>query len=91
MPPHDHDHHPIRLWMSEHNNGWEAWVALLGDGTYTSWACPARENAIATYIEDSFNTACAAASFDLVRLSGHVTCGPGCTSWEERADPHADA
>jgi hypothetical protein len=84
--PHN-DSQTIRLWISEHNNGWEAWVAELGDGTYTAWACPAKENAVATYIEDSFRNACAAAAFDLVRLSRHDACGPGCTAWEERAQP----
>ena len=85
----NHDRTPIRLWFSEHNNGWEAWVAQLGDGTFTAWACPAKENAVATYIEDTFEHACAAAHFDLVRLSRHDACGPGCTSWEQRAEPHS--
>jgi hypothetical protein len=87
----DHEHHPIRLWVSEHNNGWEAWVAQLGDGTYTAWACPVKENAVATYIEDSFNNACAAAHFDLMRLSRHDACGPGCTAWEEKGQPDSTA
>ena len=87
----DHHHSPIRLWLSAHNNGWEAWVAQLSDGTFTAWACPALQNAIATYIEDTFEHACAAAHFDLARLSGHDTCGPGCESWTARETPaHSD-
>ena len=78
--------HPIRLWLSEHD-GWEAWVAQHDDGTFTAWACRAGENARALYIEDSFEHACAAASFDLQRLSHHETCGPSCTGWDERAVP----
>jgi hypothetical protein len=81
----DHQHtQPIRLWVSTHDNGWEAWVAQLDDGTFTAWACLATENAIATYIEDSFEDGCAAALFDLGRLSGHEVCGPTCTPWQER-------
>ena len=80
---------PIQLWVSEHNNGWEAWVAQLGDGTFTAWACPTKENAVATYLEDTFERACAAAHFDLVRLTGHEECGPGCGSWQESGNPTA--
>ena len=86
-----HDHSALQLWLSDHENGWEAWVAQLSDGTFTAWACPARENAVAIYIEDTFEHACAAAHFDLARLSGHETCGPGCISWTERGDPESDA
>jgi hypothetical protein len=76
--------HQIRLWVSTHDNGWEAWVAQHDDGTFTAWACRATEDAIATYIEDSFEHACAAALFDLSRLSGHGACGPNRTTWQER-------
>jgi hypothetical protein len=75
---------PIRLWVSTHANGWEAWVAEHGDGTFTSWACRAKDDAIATYIEDSFEHACAAASFDLARLSRHDVCTAECSGWEMR-------
>ena len=89
-PPSEHDHHALRLWVSAHDNGWEAWVAQLSDGTFTAWACRATENAVATYIEDTFEHACAAAHFDLARLSDHETCGPGCASWADRGDPESD-
>ena len=80
-----HEHmDPIRLWVSTHDNGWEAWVAQHDDGTFTAWACRATENAVALYIEDSFEHGCAAAAFDLGRLSGHEGCGPNCTTWQER-------
>jgi hypothetical protein len=85
----DSPHHPIRLWLSEHD-GWEAWVAQLDDGTFMAWACRGGENAEARYIEDTFEHACAAAGFDLARLSHHETCGPNCTAWQEREAP-ADA
>ena len=75
---------PIRLWVSTHANGWEAWVAEHGDGTFTSWACRVKDDAIATYIEDSFEHACAAATFDLARLSDHDVCTSGCSDWELR-------
>jgi hypothetical protein len=81
-------HHPIRLWVSEHD-GWEAWIAELDDGTFMAWACRASENAVALYIEDSFEHACAAAAFDLVRLSQHDTCGLNCSGWQERPVPAA--
>jgi hypothetical protein len=74
---------PIRLWVSEHN-GWEAWVAQHDDGTFTAWACRTTENAVALYVEDNFEHACAAALFDLARLSDHDTCEPTCTGWHER-------
>ena len=61
-------------------------MAQLRDGTFTAWAWLTNENAVATYIEDSFDHACAAAHFDLASLSGHETCGPGCSSWIERGD-----
>jgi hypothetical protein len=77
----------LRLWVSSHENGWEAWVAEHADGTFTAWACPAAGNAVATYIEDSFENACAAAHFDLGRLSRHRKCGTGCGSWEPRPAP----
>ena len=85
----DHHHHqhtePIRLWVSTHDNGWEAWVTQHDDGTFTAWACRATENAAAgLYIEDTFEHACAAALFDLGRLSGHQVCGASCTMWQER-------
>lgn len=76
--------HPIRLWVSTHENGWEAWVAQHYDGTFTAWACRATDNAVATYIEDSFEHGCAAAMFDLGRLSDHEECGPSCTTWQAR-------
>jgi hypothetical protein len=66
----DHQHtQQIRLWISTHDNGWEAWVAQHVDGTFTAWAWRSTENAVATYIEDSFEHGCAAARFDLGRLS----------------------
>jgi len=81
----DHQHtEPIRLWVSTHDNGWEAWIAHHDDGTFTAWACRATQDAVATYIEDSFEHACAAALFDLGRLSGHHVCGASCTTWQER-------
>ena len=84
----NHQHtHQIRLWVSTHENGWEAWVAQHDDGTFTAWACRATEDAVANYIEDSFEHACAAAAFDLSRLSGHDVCSPNCTTWEEREAP----
>ena len=67
--------HPLRLWVSAHDNGWEAWVAQHYDGTFTAWACRATDNAVATYLEDSFEHGCAAAMFDLGRLSDHEECG----------------
>jgi hypothetical protein len=78
---------PLRLWVSTHENGWEAWIAQTGDGTFTAWACLAGENAVATYIEDSFDHACASAMFDLSRLANHHSCGPTCVSWHERSAP----
>jgi hypothetical protein len=88
METHDRPHsHQIRLWVSTHDNGWEAWVAEHDDETYTAWACPATENAVAIYIEDSFKHACAAALFDLGRLSRHENCGASCTGWQERQPP----
>ena len=74
----------IRLWVSAHDNGWEAWIAQHHDGTFTAWACPTAQNAVATYIEDSFEDACAAALFDLQRLSDHDACSHRCSSWHER-------
>jgi hypothetical protein len=82
---------PLRLWVSSHENGWEAWVAEHADGTFTAWACRVTENAVATYIEDSFEHGCAAAHFDLARLSGHRVCGAGCSSWEPRDSPGSTA
>jgi len=79
-----HRTHPIRLWVSTHENGWEAWIAQMRDGTFTAWACLAGQNAVATYIEDSFEHGCAGALFDLGRLSGHQVCGANCTTWQER-------
>ena len=81
---------PIRLWASTHQNGWEAWVAEHWDGTFAGWACPATNDAVAIYIEDSFENATAAALFDLRRLSDHDGCGPTCTSWQEREPPAHD-
>jgi hypothetical protein len=78
---------PLRLWVSTHDNGWEAWIARHDDGTFTAWACRATENAVALYIEDSFEHACAAAMFDLSRLSQHDACSAGCRTWEEREPP----
>ena len=78
---------PLRLWVSTHENGWEAWIAQTGDGTFTAWACLAGENAVATYIEDSFDHACASAMLDLSRLAYHHSCGPTCVSWQERSAP----
>jgi len=86
MTEQEHRHSP-RLWVSTHDNGWEAWIAASDDGTFTSWACPAGQNAVATYIEDSFDHACASALFDLSRLSGHRECGPQCTGWQEHEGP----
>ena len=83
MTEHQHTH-PIRLWVSTHDNGWEAWIAQHDDGTFTAWACRATQDAVATYIEDDFEHACAAALFDLGRLSGHHVCGASCTTWHER-------
>jgi hypothetical protein len=89
MNPHEHDDAQglIRLWVSTHSNGWEAWVAQHDDGTFTCWACRPTEDAVALYIEDSFEHACAAAMFDLGRLSRHEACGPDCRTWEEREPP----
>ena len=78
---------PIRLWTSTHQNGWEAWVAQHWDGTFAGWACPATEDAVAIYIEDSYEHASAAALFDLRRLSDHDVCGPTCSGWQEREPP----
>jgi hypothetical protein len=77
--------HLFRLWLSEHD-GYEAWVAEHEDGTFTARACRAR----ASYIEDSFEHACAPALFGLARLSHHETCGPSCTAWQERPLPVGD-
>ena len=78
---------PIRLWVSPHENGWEAWIARQEDGTFAAWACRATEDATAIYIEDSYEHATAAAEFDLRRLSDHDLCGPGCGGWDEREPP----
>jgi hypothetical protein len=77
---------PIRLWLSRHDS-WEAWVAEHGDGTFTAWACRAGSDAVAIYVEDSFEQACAAACFDLQRLAPEHTCGPQCNQWEPRPLP----
>ena len=79
-------HDPIRLWMCSHSNGWETWVAELGDGTFASWACPAAQSASSLAVEDSLEHASAAASYEVARLSGHTDCDPSCGSWGER-DP----
>ena len=51
----DEHHTPrVRLWVSSHDSGWEAWVAQHDDGRFTAWAFRATEDAVANSIEDSF-------------------------------------
>lgn len=77
----------MRLWAALHENGWETWIAERGDGIYAAWACPAAQNAGRVYVEDTFEHASAAATFELARVTGHHGCGPGCSPWEPRESP----
>lgn len=70
--------------MQTHSNGWEAWVAELADGIFVSWACPADESAASVSIEDCFDHASAAASFELKERTGHAACEVACGPWAER-------
>ena len=73
--------HCVRLWKSEHENGWEAWVGETPDGRFVAWTCPAGAGASAEYVEDTESYAKAAALFALERQTGH-RCTGRCVGWQ---------
>jgi hypothetical protein len=74
---------PVPVWSAVHDNAWTTLVTEQPRGTFAAVAfAESHRTVTADYIEDSPETAKAAALDALKAKTGHDLCSPRCAPWE---------